>query len=423
MGVQLTMSHTDGIDNIMLTWDDEDGEYYAGQLLKGRIEVHVKKTTKFRGVFLKISGFMRIKWFETENGSNVPYEEYSNIMYENMEIFKVNMRDPNARWIFPGKHIYNFQYKLPEKLPYSLDGSRYGRIMYKSKAEVMVPGINPVESLEEEFFIVSRSPPEIEALQQKLGENQPRQNVEYGVLGGGCFVKKSRVELFIKLERSLYKQGQYIRPVVECTVEKGTCDVDGVTLLLVQEMIYTCNLGEGDDQRQKKEVLVVSDDHDTSDADPGETKVYDKLKLKVNRNLPVSGYPHCEYIDCGYYVHAVAKTASTFDDIVVKLPVIILAGDKEDWELESSDSFEATVGLLIEKNNSEEVKEEETLENPEGNPAEDENNEDIEANIPGQTEEGNEGGEDNMEEVMGNPTDEETPVAEEEEAMADDDMM
>ena len=53
----------------MLTWDDEDGEYNAGQLLKGRIEVigyfssslliislqvHVKKTTKFRGVFLKV---------------------------------------------------------------------------------------------------------------------------------------------------------------------------------------------------------------------------------------------------------------------------------------------------------------------------------------------------------------------------------
>ena len=86
----------------------------------------------------------------------------------------------------------------------------------------MVPGINPVESLEEEFFIVSRSPPEIEALQQQLGDTFPRENVEYGVLGGGCFVKKSRVELFIKLDHSVYKQGQYIRPVVECTVEKGT---------------------------------------------------------------------------------------------------------------------------------------------------------------------------------------------------------
>ena len=127
----------------------------------------------------------------------------------------------------------------------------------------------------------------------------------------------------------------------------GTCDVDGVTLLLVQEMVYTCNLGEGDDERQKKEVLVVSDDSDSSDADPGETKVYDKLKLKVSRNLPVSGYPHCEYIDCGYFVHAVAKTASTFDDIVVKLPVMIIAGDKEDWELDNSDPFEAAVGLLV----------------------------------------------------------------------------
>ena len=147
--------------------------------------------------------------------------EYSNLIYENMEIFKVNMRDPTARWIFPGRHIYNFQYKLPDKLPFSLDGSKYGRIEYKSKAEVMVPGINPVESLEEEFFIVSRNPPEIEALQQQVGDNFPRENVEYGVLGGGCFVKKSRVELFIRLEHNVYKQGQYIRPVVECTVEKG----------------------------------------------------------------------------------------------------------------------------------------------------------------------------------------------------------
>ena len=50
---------------------------------------------------------------------------------------------------------YDCRYKLPEALPYSLDG-RYGRIEYKSKAEVIVPGINPVESLEEEFFILSK---------------------------------------------------------------------------------------------------------------------------------------------------------------------------------------------------------------------------------------------------------------------------
>ena len=97
----------------------------------------------------------------------------------------------------------------------------YGKIQYTSKAEMIVPGINPVESLEEEFFILSKNPPEIEALQEMQEGKLPKENVEYGALGGGCFVKKSHVELYIKMPRSVYKQGQYVRPVVECTVEKG----------------------------------------------------------------------------------------------------------------------------------------------------------------------------------------------------------
>ena len=43
-------------------------------------------------------------------------------------------------------------------------------------------------------------------------------------------------------------------------------------VLLVQEMIYTCDLGE-DSERQKKEVMVVSEIKDEADSNPGETKV------------------------------------------------------------------------------------------------------------------------------------------------------
>ena len=31
----------------------------------------------------------------------------------------------------------------------------------------------------------------------------------------------------------------------------------------------------------------------------------------------------CDFIQMGYYVHAVARTHSFYDDIVVKLPIII----------------------------------------------------------------------------------------------------
>eukprot|EP00091_Calanus_sinicus_P000914 TRINITY_DN10875_c0_g1_i1.p1 TRINITY_DN10875_c0_g1~~TRINITY_DN10875_c0_g1_i1.p1 ORF type:complete len:147 (-),score=59.55 TRINITY_DN10875_c0_g1_i1:9-449(-) len=135
----------------------------------------------------------------------------------------------------------------------------------------------------------------------------------------------------MKLDKSVYKQGQIIRPVVECTVEQGKCDVDAVMVVLVQEMIYTCNLDEVDESR-KKEVLVMAEDRNEEDADPGEKETYADFKLRIDKNMPPTGFPHCDFIECGYFIHAVAKTNRLYDDIVVKLPIIIQHGDQEDWE-------------------------------------------------------------------------------------------
>ena len=138
-------------------------------------------------------------------------------------------------------------------------------------------------------------------------------------------------------------------------------------MLLVQEAIYICNLGTKDEVR-KRERLVMSEAEDTEDADPGECQVrvyflkpdwaqiyfipvpgsitsfyqcfkkstlllniwqgYD-LTLRVDENMPLTHYPWCEFINMGYYIHAVARTHSFYDDIVVKLPLIIepLASD------------------------------------------------------------------------------------------------
>ena len=52
----------------------------------------------------------------------------------------------------------------------------------------------------------------------------------------------------------------------------GQCNVNAVMMLLVQEMIYTCDPGE-DSKRRKKEVMVVSEIKDETDYNPGETKV------------------------------------------------------------------------------------------------------------------------------------------------------
>ena len=53
-------------------------------------------------------------------------------------------------------------------------------------------------------------------------------------------------------------------------------------VVLVQEMIYTCNLDEADESR-KKEILVMAEDRNEEDADPGEKETYADFKLKIDR--------------------------------------------------------------------------------------------------------------------------------------------
>ena len=296
-----------GIDNVFIRFDDNDGLYDAGQTLSGKIIVLVKSTTHFGGIRLLISGHMAIKWMEVEAGSYIPYEEHEILLNEKIKVFNPDKKlDSNSMWIFPGKHEYLFTYKLPTNLPYSLDGSRYGRIEYKTKAEVVVTPSTTVESLEEEFFIHSRHDEDAEKMLDILADSMPKENVEYGDLGGSCFVKKSRAEVYLKLPQSVYKQGQRIKTTIEVAVEPGKCPLEGVMLLLVQEMVYTCN-PDSDDERRKKEVLVVGESNKEEIINPGEKKSFDDMHLLIEKNIPISGFPHCEYIDVGYFVHAVAK--------------------------------------------------------------------------------------------------------------------
>lgn len=423
------MSNRDGVDNLVIYWDDDDGCYNAGQLLTGRVEVHVLKTTSFRGIRLEIKGSMKIKWNETDGGNIIPFEEYESLLNENLDIFTPNLKDKNARWIFPGKHIYNFKYQLPMNLPYCLDGSRYGRIEYKTKAKLLIPGTNPVESLEEEFFLHSKTTERDEAMLLKMEDELPKENVEYGVLGGGCFVKKSHVELFMKLEKTVYKQGQIIHPYVECSVEQGQCEVDAVMILLVQQSIFTCNLDDFDEAK-KKESMVMGMAMNEEDADGGETEKYTDLTIPIDKNLPPTGFPHCDFIETGYFLHAVAKTNKLYDDVVVKLPIIILHGDPEDWEEaeekkieQANDETDEGVTAVVvaevpdEAENDAEVEDvDEELDQPE---------EETLGDLPGQVEDtGDDIGED--EEKAVDPTDEVEDLKEEEvndlEEDDDDDM-
>ena len=173
-------SYFDGIDNVFIHFDDKDGLYYGGQFLTGKIKVLVKDTTKIKHIKLYLSSKVKIKWIDVENGSTLTYEELDFPLNETIVIHESKKSDVYSKWLYPGNKTFNFKFKLPETLPYSLDGSKYGRIEYKCKAVVTVGNGKTSESMDEEFFIRSRLPSIEEKLVEMEAANFPLKNVEYG---------------------------------------------------------------------------------------------------------------------------------------------------------------------------------------------------------------------------------------------------
>ena len=97
---------------------------------------------------------------------------------------------------------------------------------------------------------------------------------------------------------------------MEITLEKGNSAVEGLVVLLVQEMVYVCNMDQEDEVR-KKEIQVMGEWKSEEKVGEGDTKKFNDIKILIPKDLPITGFPHLDLIDVGYYIHAVAKVAIT----------------------------------------------------------------------------------------------------------------
>ena len=101
-------------------------------------------------------------------------------------------------------------------------------------------------------------------------------------------------------------------------MEQGKCPIEGVIILLVQEMIYMCEPGQVDELR-KKEVLVVGECSTEENIEPGQKRKFPDLGLLIEKNFPFTGFPHSDFIEVGYFIHAVAKVSFVKTQIQPKI--------------------------------------------------------------------------------------------------------
>ena len=130
-----------------------------------------------------------------------------------------------------------------------MDGSRYATLTYTIKASVYMTLGRVSHSIEDTFYLKAlpdtRMPklenddlPKVRFTKYNI-YTQPfiqrsliQENCAYATIGGGCWFKPTHVELYMTLDKSVYKLGETIKVHVEASVKGGSSDVDKITGML-----------------------------------------------------------------------------------------------------------------------------------------------------------------------------------------------
>lgn len=127
---------------------DEQYQYQPGEIIRGKICLHLFRSTLVQTVFLTITGEAICAW-EDEYGGQMQSSE--NYIDATQAVFNEKGK---ACYLDKGNHEFPFEYQLPENIPSSFIG-KFGSVTYILKA--VVQGEKPGEtSIATEPFLVMR---------------------------------------------------------------------------------------------------------------------------------------------------------------------------------------------------------------------------------------------------------------------------
>ncbi|KAG5679987.1 hypothetical protein PVAND_009521 [Polypedilum vanderplanki] len=120
--------------------NNQQGVYYSGQTLSGVIEINNEKKRDIKGVTLKIEGYAKCKWTESEGTGKRRRTVYYNGRDDYINTFSYLIGSFNSKQIefSSGVHKFNFHCALPPQLPTSFE-SKYGYVRYQIKVEIERP--------------------------------------------------------------------------------------------------------------------------------------------------------------------------------------------------------------------------------------------------------------------------------------------
>ncbi|KAH9638055.1 hypothetical protein HF086_014916 [Spodoptera exigua] len=209
-----------GFDEGQIILDSENGAYYAGQTVYGRLVFSQDKVKTIHGIYVDMKGFCKVHW-STEHSRRVnDRTEFYSVDHDSHEEYFRSKRfligSENAEHhLQPGNHEFRFDCPIPINCPSSFEGS-HGHIRYRIKVVMVTKGMF---SFNKDKMV----PIKVHAPLDLNMNPYCREPMEFDLSTSYCCwcVSAGHSEIFVKMPVGGYVPGQIIPMEVSCKNESN----------------------------------------------------------------------------------------------------------------------------------------------------------------------------------------------------------
>jgi len=291
-----------------VSFKDPSATYKAGDVVAGKVNLHLNMELKMKGVKMFLQGASRVNWDEKRSytkGSS------SQVSHKNVDVY---LDEPlmlcsrvEGSLMKKGRYEWPFSVRLPTYIPATFEG-QYGKVQYWAKVAIDQPWKKDTEI--QKFFTVQGTLD----LNTEGDAKKPVDNTHEIMVGTMC-CKSGPVTGTISLQKRGFVSGQNV-PFIARINNKSSKMVRDIHVTLVQQVTYRAD-------RVRKQTTLLKG-LGWRDVNPGENASWDGELKNIPNVVPSRLGGGCKNIEVKYLVQLTGRPKGM--GVALEIPVEIVVG-------------------------------------------------------------------------------------------------
>lgn len=216
-------------------------QYFAGERVTGTVTLSVSEPLHVDGIYVKVKGYQFVRFRKsiprTVYDPNAPNNErtvYEDVTFQEKDVFFKRMFCIYSvkSTLMPANFVFPFDFVLDHGLPGAFifnnaSSATYGRVLYKVKAEVVVPGMFKFNLKHNQEVIIN------EPLRQQISRSDSfkEENVTFC-----CCISKGHVSMAASIDKNAYSPGEQCKLQLMVDGKECQVDIDQISFALHQSV-------------------------------------------------------------------------------------------------------------------------------------------------------------------------------------------